>query len=117
MLAVVAGIALRQAMTPVLGFGFPFITVFPAVFVAAYLGGLGPALLATLLSVLAALYLFIEPGIAMVWGDSAAQIGAAIFVVSGLLTGWLGESRLRAHRRVSAAVARVVEVGANPIPS
>jgi len=105
-LAVVAAIALRQALAPVLGSALPFITLFPAVFVAAYFGGLRPALLATVFGVLAAVYLFIEPRIALVWGDPVAQLGVVLFGISGILTGWLGESRLRAHRRVSVAISR-----------
>jgi PAS domain S-box-containing protein len=105
LLATLAGVGLREVLDPVLGTALPFITVFPAVFIAAYFGGLGPTLLATLLSVLAASYLFIEPRFALVLTDPVAQIGIALFTFSGVLVGWIGESRLRAHRRVTAAVA------------
>jgi two-component system, cell cycle sensor histidine kinase and response regulator CckA len=107
--AVTAGVALRQAMEPLIGSALPFITLFPAVFVAAYIGGFWPALLATLLSVIAALRLFFEPNLSAVLHDPVAHVGTALFVVSGLLTGWLGESRLRAHRRVIAAIRRAEE--------
>ena len=40
--------------------GFPFLTFFPAVFVAAYLTGLGPGLLTSALSVMAAGFFFIQ---------------------------------------------------------
>src|SRR3954464_5205127 len=101
-LATLAAVALREALNPVLGTNLPFITVFPAVFIAAYFGGLGPTLLATALSVLAALYLFIEPRFALVLTDPVAQLGTALFVLSGIMVGWIGESRLRAHRQVTA---------------
>lgn len=103
-LAVMAGVVLRQTMTPVVGSALPFITVFPAVFVAAYFGGLGPGLLATLLSVVAALYLFIEPRLVMALGDPVGQLGVVLFVASGVMTSWMGEARLRAHRQVITAV-------------
>src|SRR4051812_46843923 len=103
--ATVVGVALREVLNPILGTALPFITVFPAVFIAAYFGGLGPTLLATALSVLAAAYLFLEPRFALTLTDPVAQLGMALFTVSGLLVGWIGESRLRAHRRVTAAVA------------
>ena len=41
--------------------GFPFLTFFPAVLIAAYLAGLGPGLFTSALSVLAAWYFFIQP--------------------------------------------------------
>ena len=41
--------------------GFPFLTFFPAVFLTAYWAGLGPGLLASALSVLAAWYFFFQP--------------------------------------------------------
>jgi two-component system cell cycle sensor histidine kinase/response regulator CckA len=104
-LASLAGVALRELLNPVLGTALPFITVFPAVFITAYFGGLGPTLLATVLSALAALYLFIEPRFSLAPTDIVAQLGVALFVVSGVLVGLIGESRLRAHRLVSAAVA------------
>jgi two-component system, cell cycle sensor histidine kinase and response regulator CckA len=105
-LAVAAGLALRETLTPVLPTGLPFITLFPAVFVAAYFGGLGPSLLATVLSVLGGLYLFIEPRFTLSLTQPTAQFGVALFFMSGVLTGWLGESRLRAHRTVSVSIRR-----------
>lgn len=110
-LAVLVGTALREAITPVVGSALPFITLFPSVFVAAYIGGFGPALLATLLSALAALHFFIEPDFSLAVGEPATQLGVALFLISGLLTGWLGESRLRAYRQVTAAV-RLAEMEA-----
>ena len=41
--------------------GFPFLTFFPAVLLAAYLAGLGPGLLTSALSVLAAWFFFYNP--------------------------------------------------------
>jgi two-component system cell cycle sensor histidine kinase/response regulator CckA len=105
-LAVAAGVGARETITPILGASLPFITLFPAVFLAAYVGGLGPTLLATLLGALAALYLFIEPRFALALTDTASQIGVVLFIASGVLTGLLGESRLRAHRRVVSSIKR-----------
>jgi two-component system, cell cycle sensor histidine kinase and response regulator CckA len=104
-LAISVGLTLRALLTPVLGSALPFITLFPAVFIAAYVGGFGPTLLATVLGVLAALYLFIGSPMTLSGIDAAGRIGAALFVVSGLMTGWLGESRMRFYRRATAAVA------------
>ena len=46
--------ALRVALNPVWGVGLPYITFYPAVMLAAWLGGLGPGLVATALSALLA---------------------------------------------------------------
>ncbi len=103
--AVALGVALRTLLAPVLGAGFPFITFFPAIFVVAYLGGFGPTLFATILSALAVAYLFTHPVPILPLGDPAAQLGAALFTLSGIATGLLGESRLRAHLRAETAIA------------
>ena len=102
--AVALGVALRTLLAHVLGVEFPFITFFPAIFAVAYIGGFGPTLFATLLSVLAVVYLFVDPVPTLPLGDPAAQVGAALFILSGIATGWLGESRLRANRRAEAAL-------------
>ena len=110
--AVAAGVALRTLLAPVLGAGFPFITFFPAIFVVAYLGGFRPTLFATILSALAVAYLFTHPAPILPLGDPAAQLGAALFAVSGIATGWLGESRFRAYLRAETAMEEVGEEAA-----
>jgi two-component system cell cycle sensor histidine kinase/response regulator CckA len=104
-LAVAIGVSLRSMLTPELQSRLPFITLFPAVFVTAYVGGLGPTILATLLSIFAALSLFIDPAGSSPLADRVAYFGVTIFGLSGVATGWLGESRLRAHRAARAAAA------------
>ncbi|HEV7365980.1 MAG TPA: DUF4118 domain-containing protein, partial [Gemmatimonadales bacterium] len=101
--AVALGVALRTLLAPVLGAGFPFITFFPATFVVAYLGGLGPTLFTTVLSTMAVTYLFRDPIPVLPLGDPAAQVGTALFLLSGIATGLLGESRFQAHRHAAAA--------------
>jgi K+-sensing histidine kinase KdpD len=65
----------RWSLEGILVSGVPFITFFPAVIIAAFVGGLGPGLLSVLLSVLAADYFFIPPVFSFVlcWGDGVAQ--------------------------------------------
>ena len=48
-LASAAALLVRWPLWPLLGNSVPYITFFPAVMLAAYLGGLGPGLLATAL--------------------------------------------------------------------
>jgi two-component system cell cycle sensor histidine kinase/response regulator CckA len=108
--AVSVAIVLRNLLAPVLGTAFPFITLFPAVFVVAYIGGFGPTVLATLLSALAVVYLVFDGGSAAL-PALADQLGLTLYVATGLATGVLGESRLRARRR-AAMVAGVAETEA-----
>src|SRR5262245_7810438 len=59
--AVAIAILIRFLLDPFFPAGVPFITFFFAVMVAAWYGGLGPALVAAVLSTLAADYFFIVP--------------------------------------------------------
>jgi len=60
-LLVALATGVRVALRPIIPTGFPFLTFFLAVMLAAWRGGLGPGLLASVLSTLAADLLFIEP--------------------------------------------------------
>jgi PAS domain S-box-containing protein len=103
--------AVRLLLRPVLGDELPFITLFPAVFLAAWAGGLGPALLATVASVVLALLLFFPPAFSPTHGPIGI-IGAGLFLLIGVATGWLGESRLRAQARSEAAAREASEAAA-----
>ncbi|HEV7365124.1 MAG TPA: response regulator [Gemmatimonadales bacterium] len=99
LVAVVAMAAARMGLHPVLGKELPFLTLFPPVFFAAWLGGLGPALLATAATTVVALYVPVY-GLAL---SGVAPAGVTLFALLGAATGWLGESRLRAQSRAEAA--------------
>jgi K+-sensing histidine kinase KdpD len=60
-LCVLVAIALRASLTPLWGAKFPYLTLLPAIIMAAWLGGLGPGLLTTILCAAAAVYLWIPP--------------------------------------------------------
>ena len=101
--------ATRLLLNPILGKELPFITLFPAVFLAAWWGGLGPALVATFTGVLLALFLFFPPHFSLSITGIVPEVGAALFVLIGIMTGWLGESRLRAQARAEAAAQAASE--------
>src|SRR4051794_37030745 len=103
--AVAAGVLLRSLFTPEIKTGLPFVTLFPAVFIAAYLCGLGPGILATLLGALAGLHFFIEPIGSLSLANPIAFYGVLLFTFSGGATAWLGEARLQAHRNVKNIAA------------
>ena len=94
--AVTAAFLIRWLLTPVLGTELPFITFFFAVFFAAWLGGLGPAIVATLLSALLALFAFIQPIYSLDLTNPIAQTGAIFFLMTGVAVGLMGRPRLRA---------------------
>lgn len=57
----VFAVLLRFGLNAVFPPGFPYVTFFPAIVVAVYLGGLGPGILCAALSGVAAWYFFIPP--------------------------------------------------------
>ena len=61
LIAVGAALGLRAALDPWLGARTPYITVFGAVIVAAWYGGVGPAFLAAAIGWLGSDLLFVEP--------------------------------------------------------
>ncbi|HEX3274685.1 MAG TPA: PAS domain S-box protein [Gemmatimonadales bacterium] len=106
---VCVGALLRLLLTPVIGAELPFITLFPAVFVAAFYLGFGPTLLATGVSVLIALRFFIDPPDTLSLSTPVAQLGALLFIGTGLSAGWLGEGRVRARATALRALAQARE--------
>jgi two-component system, cell cycle sensor histidine kinase and response regulator CckA len=101
--AVAATASFRFVLNPWIGDRLPFVTLFFGVFVAAWYGGLGPALLATALGAATASMIFLKavgtaPGM-----NSIALLGMALFIATGVATAWLGETRLRALRLAAAA--------------
>jgi len=59
----------RWAIGDYVGAQVPFITFFPAIIIGALLGGIWPGVCATILSVLAAWYLFLPPAYSFELGD------------------------------------------------
>ena len=104
--AVAIAFLARLALTPILGDASPYLLFVPAVLVAGGLGGLGPGLLATGLSVVLGFFV-----ITMSPGVSAAEIvDAALFTMIGAGIAWSGEqlqrNRIRAATSTRDALAR-----------
>ena len=79
-----------------------FVTFFPAVMLTAVLGGLGPGLLATLLSVVAADWWIVTPHRFTTSGTAVEALGLAVFAFMGVCISGLLEGHRRVRDRVAA---------------
>ena len=95
-------LTLRSLLDPWLGEHLPFVTFFVAVAVAAWLGGLRPALLATLLGFLSADYFFVPPRFSFIPPPGPHQFGLAMYFMVSLAFAALGEALHTARRRAEA---------------
>jgi PAS domain S-box-containing protein len=102
--AVLAALLARCALGGVLGNTLPCITFFPAVMLAASLGGLGPGLLATALSAAAACALVAAPHSPTMPAHEAA--GLMIFALIGAFVSSLCESQRRAALNAAREATR-----------
>jgi PAS domain S-box-containing protein len=99
--------AARIMLEPILGGGLPFITLFPAVMVAAWVGGLGPGLFATVLSVAAADYFWLEPAHSFLIADAGELVGLLLFGAIGTTISVLHETWRRGTVAMIAAEERL----------
>ena len=78
----------RYPLRDELGLRVPYLQFYPAVIVAAWYGGLGPGLLATVVSTIAAMYFLLPP-----WGlavaDPVDRLSLSVFFATGLVISWL----------------------------
>jgi two-component system sensor kinase FixL len=105
---VVVGLAflVRLALTPILGDASPYLLFVPALLIAAGLGGFGPGLLATGLSVVLGLFVITAtPSLSV-----PEIVDAALFTLIGAGISWSGEqlqrNRIRAATSTRDALAR-----------
>ena len=101
--------AVRAWLDPILGREVPYITFFLAVAMAAWASGIGPAMLATLLSLIVAWYFYVGgPGFEI--GNLRETVGLGLFVAVSLaiagITSALRAAREQAQRLVREAVGR-----------
>jgi len=104
--AVALAFLARLALTPILGDASPYLLFVPAVLTAAGLGGFGPGLLATGLSVVLGFFVStISPSLSV-----PEIVDAALFTMIGVGIAWSGEqlqrNRIRAATSTRDALAR-----------
>jgi two-component system, LuxR family, sensor kinase FixL len=114
-LTVGAALSLRSWLGPWLGVEVPYLPFFPAILVTSWYGGFGPGVLASLLSVVGAMYFILPPdGLAV--GGAADLISLSLFLLTSLGIASLN-GRLRraeaAHRTIAAeAIGRAERLAA-----
>ncbi len=108
-LAVLGSLLVRLPLVPWLGYHAELMTFFPAIILSAYLGGLGPGLLATVLGVVAADYFFIEPRYSFGTDDPGRAFAMGLFALAGAVISGLMESVDRSHRRSAEEALRESE--------
>ncbi|MGO9913144.1 MAG: PAS domain S-box protein [Isosphaeraceae bacterium] len=91
---------LVELLLPSVGNQFPFLLLYPAVICAAWYGGFGPGLLATVLTALVAAFFLFEPRFSFAIARPGDQLATSLFLVVGGFISWLGEMILRANRRL-----------------
>jgi two-component system, LuxR family, sensor kinase FixL len=116
--AVAIAFLARLALTPILGDASPYLLFVPAVLTAAGLGGLGPGLLATGLSVVLGFFVItMSPGV-----SASEMVDAALFTMIGAGIAWSGEqlqrNRIRAATSTRDALAREAHLASilNTVP-
>src|SRR5208283_4518647 len=102
-LAAVLAAAIRLQFLEILELRVTFLTFYPAVAVAALYGGLGPGLLATVVSAALANYFWMEPVGQFGITNSADLISMIVFLASGTLISSLAEATYRAQARAHKA--------------
>ncbi len=100
--ALLAAIGIRLALQEALGAHFLFLTFYPAVMVSALYGGLRAGLLATILSVIAAIY-FTEPVGRLAMSNPADWVATILFLLSGIVISVITETMHRARARLVAS--------------
>jgi PAS domain S-box-containing protein len=101
-----AALLLRLPLVPVVGYDIPFMTFLPAVMLSAYLGGLGPGLLAMVLGAAAADYFLIPPLFSFAVQDVHDLYAVGLFALTGVVISGLSESLHRSRRRTAAGERR-----------
>jgi len=106
-------VAIRLGLSPWFGTTVPFLQFYPAILLAAWLGGLGPGLLATGLSALSAKYLLL-PQAGLAAGSAADLTALAVFTATGaciaVLTGRLRRAEADQRRAAALATARAEQL-------
>jgi PAS domain S-box-containing protein len=90
----------------------PFPTYFLAVLLTVAVAGAGPAVLATVLSAVAAAYFFIDPRLSFLISEPAGMVRLAIFLAIGLTIAAFAQAKAKAYARALDAEIKLAEARA-----
>ena len=96
-----------SSLDPIWGIQLPFITLFPAIMLSAWLGGLGPGLLTTAITGVAAEYYWIEPARSFAVADKSELVALLVFVIVGAVISALNEAWRRGTSKVALSEERL----------
>jgi two-component system, sensor histidine kinase and response regulator len=99
LLAIGVSLIVRLALVPWLGYHAELMTFLPVIVISAYLGGLGPGLLATVLSAAVGDYFFIDPRFSLAISSLGSVRAMGLFLFVGAMISGLMESLHRSGRR------------------
>jgi PAS domain S-box-containing protein len=100
-------VLLRELLTPLWGRQLPFLTLYPAVLVSAWYGGLGPGLVTTALCATAASYFWLAPFHSLGIYSLANQVGLALAVLVMLIITHLTAALRRTQEQLQRQVHQV----------
>jgi PAS domain S-box-containing protein len=109
-LSVLAATALRLPFQPVLGQSVPFLLYFPAVLFAAWFGGLGPGLLASVLGALASTFLWMDPYWSFAPFTFKTGVQVFLFLAVSAFMSWLVDLLHTSADSLNAAQRRMEQV-------
>jgi PAS domain S-box-containing protein len=98
---------IRLALDPVLAFKVPFISFYPAVMLAAWVGGAPAGLLCTALSGLVAASLWLPPLWSVAVHDTGDLVALLVFLFNASVISVVAEALIRSRRRAEEATAAV----------
>jgi signal transduction histidine kinase/CheY-like chemotaxis protein len=110
--AAVGAILLRRAFDPIWDSGLPFMTFYPAIIVSAWVGGLWPGIVTTLIGAAAAEYFWLDPEHVQV-GKPADLLALLMFMLVGMGISALNEAWRRGAALLAASqeeLERVLDV-------
>ena len=107
-LTVVVATLARWPLQKELGVNVPFLLYFPAIIVAGWLGGLGPALFSTALSAFAAGFFFMEPTYSFRLATRGELLRLSLFLGVGVFISLMIEELHRSRWRVQATALEQV---------
>jgi PAS domain S-box-containing protein len=102
LLAVVLAVLLRAALIPVIGLNVPYVTLYPAMMVGAVMFGAAPGVFATIVGIVLAELLFVEP-IGQIPLTMSLAVRSTIVLLSSFYLGHLGQSLRNARDQAQAS--------------